>query len=152
MNKNYVLIDYENVQPKDMKGLDGDHYNVIVFVGSDQKKVTIEVASMLQRMGERADYIRISGNGDNALDFHIAYYIGLLSAKEPGASFYIVSKDKGFDPLIEHLKSKRVVVGRSKSVSELPLAKEGTSKQRPKKPRPLPHILSGYPSRERSRL
>lgn len=32
-------------------------------------------------MRERAEYIRISGNGSNALDFHIAFHIGELSAK-----------------------------------------------------------------------
>lgn len=128
MNKTYVLIDYENVQPKSMKSLDRGQYNVIVFVGSDQTKVTYELASVLQRMGDRADYIRISGNGSNALDFHIAYYIGMLSAKEPGAYFHIVSKDKGFDPLIEHLKSKHVRVVRSKSVPDLTLAKAEESK------------------------
>lgn len=128
MKKNYVLIDYENVQPDTMEALDRDHYSVIVFVGSNQARVTYEVASVLQRMGDRASYIRISGNGGNALDFHVAYYIGLLSAKEPGAYFHIVSKDKGFDPLIEHLKSKQVLVGRCKSVSDLPLVKAESSK------------------------
>lgn len=128
MKKNYVLIDYENVQPEAMEALDRDHYNVIVFVGSNQARVTYEVASVLQRMGDRASYIRISGNGGNALDFHIAYYIGCLCAKEPDAYFHIVSKDTGFDPLIEHLKSKQVLAGRSKSVSDLPLVKAESSK------------------------
>ena len=128
MKKNYVLIDYENVQPDAMEALDRDHYNVIVFVGSNQAKVTFEVASVLQRLGDRASYIRISGNGGNALDFHIAYYIGLLSAEEPSAYFHIVSKDKGFDPLIEHLRSKQVLAGRSTSVSDLPLVKAESSK------------------------
>ena len=128
MKKNYVLIDYENVQPDTMEALDKDHYNIIVFVGSNQARVTYEVASVLQRMGDRASYVRISGNGGNALDFHIAYYIGLLSVKEPDAYFHIVSMDKGFDPLIEHLKSKQVLVGRSKSVLELPLVKAETSR------------------------
>ena len=123
MKKNFVLIDYENVQPDAMEALDRSHYSVIVFVGSNQTRVTYEVASVLQRMGDRASYIRISGNGSNALDFHIAYYIGLLSTQEPDAHFHIVSKDSGFDPLIEHLRSKKVLAGRSKSVADLPLAK-----------------------------
>lgn len=128
MKKNYVLIDYENVQPDAMEALDRDHYNVIVFVGSNQTKVTHEVASVLQRMGDRASYVRISRKGGNALDFHIAYYIGRLSAEDPNAYFHIVSKDTGFDPLIEHLRSKRVLAGRSQSVSDLPLVKAESSK------------------------
>lgn len=128
MKKNYVLIDYENVQPEEMDALENEHFSVIVFVGANQAKVTFEVASVLQRMGDRASYIKISGSGKNALDFHIAYYLGKLSEKEPDAYFHIVSKDTGFDLLIEHLKSNKVSVRRVKSVTELPLVKAANSK------------------------
>ena len=62
MRTNYVLIDYENVQPEAMTVLNKEHFKVIVFVGANQAKVTFEVASVLQKMGERAEYIKISGN------------------------------------------------------------------------------------------
>jgi len=123
VKKNYVLIDYENVQPEVMAVLDREHFNVIVFVGANQGKVTYEFAAALQRMGERASYIKISGNGSNALDFHIAFYIGQIAASDPEAYFHIVSKDSGFDPLIQHLKSKKIFACRSKSVSDIPLVK-----------------------------
>jgi len=128
VKKNYVLIDYENVQPEEMDALEKEHFSVIVFVGANQAKVTFEVASVLQRMGDRASYIKISGSGKNALDFHIAYYLGKLSEKEPDAFFYIVSKDTGFDLLVEHLKAKKVSVGRVKCVTGLPLVKAAISK------------------------
>ena len=133
MKNNYVLIDYENVQPAAMAALEREHFHVIVFVGASQTKVTYEVASALQLMGDRAKYIKIAGNGSNALDFHIAYYIGMLSAKEPDAYFHIVSKDTGFDPLIQHLKSKKVLAGRVKSVTDLPLVKAAASKSAPER-------------------
>lgn len=123
MKKNYVLIDYENVQPDAMAALEQEHFSVVVFVGVNQAKVTFEVASVLQRMGERATYIKISGAGSNALDFHIAYYIGQLAAKEPDAYFHIVSKDTGFDPLLQHLKSNGISARRVKSIADLPLVK-----------------------------
>ena len=128
MKKNYVLIDYENVQPDFMAALEKEHFNVIVFVGANQAKVTFEVASVLQQLGSRAEYIKISGNGSNALDFHIAFYIGQIAAKEQDAYFHIVSKDTGFDPLIQHLKSKKILASRSKSVADIPLVKISNSK------------------------
>ena len=128
MRTNYVLIDYENVQPEAMAVLSKEHFKVIVFVGANQAKVTFEVASALQQMGERAEYIKISGNGSNALDFHIAYYIGLLASKEPEAYFHIVSKDTGFDPLINHLKGKKILACRSKDVTDIPIVKASNSK------------------------
>ncbi len=128
MKTNYVLIDYENVQPEAMAVLGEEHFKVIVFVGANQAKVTFDVASALQQMGDRAEYVKITGNGSNALDFHIAYYIGRLASIEPDAYFHIVSKDSGFDPLIQHLKAKKILACRSKDVTEIPLVKAANSK------------------------
>lgn len=128
MKSNFVLIDYENVQPEAMSALVEEHFNVIVFVGANQAKVSFEVASALQQLGDRAQYIKISGNGSNALDFHIAFYIGELASRHPNAFFHIVTKDTGFDPLIQHLKTRKILAGRSKSVVDIPIVKAASSK------------------------
>lgn len=128
MRTNYVLIDYENVQPEALSVLDEEHFKVLVFVGASQMKLTFEAAAALQRMGNRAEYIKISGNGSNALDFHIAFYIGQLASSDPTAYFHIISKDTGFDPLIQHLKSKKLFAARSRDVSEIPLVKVANTK------------------------
>jgi hypothetical protein len=88
---NYVLIDFESVQTRSLELLTHDHFKVIVFVGANQGKLPFEVAESLQQLGSRAEYIKISGRGPNALDFHIAYYIGRLAAEEPSAYFHIIS-------------------------------------------------------------
>ena len=41
MKTNYVLIDFENVQPKNLEALKGHGFKVIVFVGSKQTKVPL---------------------------------------------------------------------------------------------------------------
>lgn len=128
MRNNIVLIDFENVQPQSLDHLEQDHFRVLVFVGANQKKLPFEVAASLQRMGSRAEYIKICGNGSNALDFHIAYYIGALSAAEPSAYFHVVSRDTGFDPLIQHLKSRKVLAGRVKEIGEIPLVRAAGTK------------------------
>ena len=127
----YVLIDYENVQPADVVALEAEHFRVFLFVGASQTRIDVDVAAVLQRMGERAEYIRITGNGKNALDFHIAYYIGQLSAGNPDAHFHIVSKDTGFDPLLEHLGKKKISASRVASISVIPGAKVATPKSAP---------------------
>lgn len=133
MRTNYVLIDYENVQPSALSVLEKEHFKIIVFVGGGQSKVTFDVAAQLQRMGPNASYIKISGNGPNALDFHVAYYIGRLAASDPEAYFHIISKDKGFDPLIAHLKSNKILACRSGSVNDIPIVKAENSKTLPEK-------------------
>jgi hypothetical protein len=75
-----------------------------VFTGQHQSRVDIGLAAALQRLGTNAEYIQIVGSGKDALDFHIAFYIGKLAAEHPDATFTIVSKDTGFDPLRKHLE------------------------------------------------
>jgi len=117
---NYVLIDFENVQPKNLELLAEHPLKVYVFVGENQAKIPFDLADSMQLLGKDARYIKIAGTGQNALDFHIAYYVGLLAAKEPDASFYIISKDKGFDPLVRHLNSKKIHTQRQKDLGEIP--------------------------------
>jgi len=122
---NYVLIDYESVQPEDVSALKQDHFRVIVFVGARQTKIPFETAAALQQMGSNAEYVKISGTGPNALDFHIAFYIGQFAEKDPEAYFYIVSKDAGFDPLLNHLSTRKLRALRVKTVREIPVLKAG---------------------------
>jgi hypothetical protein len=120
---NFVLIDSENVKPQYIEKLKHEHFRVVVFVGANLKRLDFPIASALQSLGSNGSYVQISGHGPSALDFHIAYYIGKLSAAHPDAYFHIISKDKGFDPLIEHLKEQKISCSRSPSVLEIPLFK-----------------------------
>jgi len=148
LRTNYVLIDFENVQPDALVSLDAEHFKVKVFVGANQNKIAFETVSALQRMGEKAEYIKISGNGSNALDFHIAYYIGRIASQDPTAYFHIISKDAGFDPLIQHLKDQKVFAARSKDVADIPLLKAANSKTVPEK---VAVVLSNLQQRGASR-
>lgn len=123
MKKNYILIDYENVQPDFTNKLNEEHFCIYVFMGENQNKISVEFASFIQAMGSASKYIKISGNGNNALDFHIAYYIGDLTAKDPESFYHIISKDNGFDPLIKYLNEKKFHVYRWRSVDEIPAIK-----------------------------
>lgn len=123
MKTNYLLIDFENVQPKSLALLNGVSFKVLVFLGAHQAKIPVELATALQSLGADAAYVQISGNGPNAVDFHIAFTIGELSKTEPDAYFHIISKDTGFDPLIAYAKQKGLRVQRSKDIADIPLLK-----------------------------
>ena len=116
----YVLVDFENVQPKNLEILKEHPFRVLVFIGANQTKFPRHFVVAMQALGEQADYVEIAGSGPNALDFHIAYYIGELAAKEPEAQFHVISKDRGFDPLIRHLRGRNVRVRREKDLAEIP--------------------------------
>ena len=133
MRKNYILIDFENVHPKNLGILKGHDFKVILFLGANQNKITLELATAMQSLGDNAKYIQIEGNGPNALDFHIAFYIGEISAKDNNCYFHIISKDTGFDPLIRHLKTKKIYVQREKDISEIPLLKISNTESLPER-------------------
>ena len=71
--------------------------------------------------------------GKNALDFHIAYYIGRLATQHPDAFFHIVSRDTGFDPLVKHLKGQQILCQRSASIDRVPLVGVVDSKSMPER-------------------
>ncbi|MFT6549978.1 MAG: hypothetical protein ACJA1I_000004 [Zhongshania marina] len=127
MENNYVFIDFENVQPKNLELLGKHPFRVYVFVGANQTKISFDLASTMQDLGDNAKYIKIFGNGPNALDFHIAFYVGELAANNPKAYFHIISKDKGFDPLVSHLKTRGLKVQRFNDLAEIPVLRMAAS-------------------------
>ena len=128
MKNNYILIDYENVQPVNLEILNGHKFKLIVFVGANQKNVAFDFVAAMQNLGDSASYQKISGNGSNALDFHIAFYLGELAASDENAVFHVISRDKGFDPLLTHLRSRKIFARRRDDVSEISFIKVSTCK------------------------
>lgn len=109
----FVLIDYENVQTEDLRWLNQPHMNVLLFVGALQKKISTKLAVQMQELGSRAQYIQLEATGQNALDMCIAHHTGFILARMPTARFFIISKDKGYDPLIQFLTNRGVPIERS---------------------------------------
>ena len=123
MRKHYILIDYENVQPKSLSVLQGapnQAFRIMVFVGANQSKLPVELVSSMQGFGDKAQYVLITGSGRNALDFHIAYYLGTLTEFDPNGIFHVISKDTGYDQLIKHLSGKKINAARQKDLFEIP--------------------------------
>ena len=119
LKNNYILVDLENVQPTNLDTLSGRNFKVIVFVGANQAKLSFELAVAMQALGSNAAYIKIDGNGPNALDFHIAFYMGKIAEKDSNAYFHIISKDTGFDPLVKHLRDSKILAQRVADITEI---------------------------------
>ncbi|HTP75215.1 MAG TPA: PIN domain-containing protein, partial [Burkholderiaceae bacterium] len=99
----HVLIDWENVQPKDtdVRALVPEATDLWLFHGPDQKGVGAHHASF----GDRATPVRVARAGKNALDFHLSFYLGYIASKQPDARFVAISNDKGYGPMLEHAQS-----------------------------------------------
>ena len=129
MMKNVILIDYENVHVEKLNLLTGIDSEVWVFVGPSQSTVPVELLVSAQNSGVPLKWVETSRQGKNALDFHIAYYLGQMSWVESKPYFHIVSKDKGYEALIEHMRAQKLFVDRIASLEELPLLKKKNAEE-----------------------
>lgn len=118
MARALLLVDFENVQQVDLSRLQDDT-DAIVFVGASQKAVPIELVASAQRLGARVEWHRVDGNGGNALDFHIACHLGRVLERASHLCCIVLSKDKGFDPLLRQLNTFGLACRRIESLSEL---------------------------------
>lgn len=116
----YVLIDLENVMPDDFSRLNREDVRTYLFAGELQEKIKIATVVDVQPLGDKVKWVRMAGSGKNALDFHLAFYLGELFAKDPKGIYYFVSNDKGFDPLVAHVKMLGGTITRIGNLKKLP--------------------------------
>ena len=110
----HILIDFENVQPdpEQLNRLDNENCHIWLFLGKlQQKSLSVELCEALCKFGQNVHFVRIAKTGKNALDFYLAYYLGKITEQDSDALVCILSKDGGFDVLIEHLKDNRLCSG-----------------------------------------
>jgi hypothetical protein len=118
MTQKLLLVDFENVQQIDLARLD-DSFQIIIFVGAAQKSIPIELVTNAQKLGSRIEWQRVDASGSNALDFFIACQLGRVLEKSPQLQCIVLSKDKGFDPLLRHLSKTGLKCKRLNSLLEL---------------------------------
>ena len=118
MQQTILLVDYENIHHIDLSLIEDEEIEIKIFVGQAQNKIPFGLVETAQKFGTRIEWIKIDGAGNNALDFHIAFYLGKLSL-ESEVKFLILSKDKGYDPLIKHVNKSQIGCQRIQSLWEL---------------------------------
>ena len=122
--RNIILIDYENLQVKNLDDVYHLDVDIYVFRGPTQNKLPAELIESAQKFGSRITWIKTSRQGHNALDFHIAYFVGQIVQSDLKVFFHIVSKDDGFDALIDFMKERKLFIDRVESIDDIPLVKK----------------------------
>lgn len=116
---NHVLVDFENVHQVDLTLIGAKSVSFTLMVGAKQTKLDSDLVEKLMAHASSVQLVKLKSSGKNALDFALAYYLGRAALADPTAHFYIVSKDGGFDPLIDHLRARHIQVHRHVSCAEL---------------------------------
>ena len=126
MDLTYILVDFENIQPTDMGLLHGNQYRLILFRGPHQNKLDFGIVESLQPLGDRVTHVQSDKHGKNALDLHIAFYMGRIleglevdgSSESEATRFVVISHDGGFDALMDHVQSLGYSAKKAASIRE----------------------------------
>ena len=97
------LIDFENVHSEGMHGVDhlSDTDEVVIFYSNNADSISFDILHKLMFCKSKLSYYRIKRGGKNALDFQLSCYLGYRIKQDPDAEFYIISKDNGYDFIMD---------------------------------------------------
>jgi len=107
-----VFVDFENFTEiiDDIKKINA---KIVVLVGLHQAKRSFDFADKLLDSVYSVELLKVKANGEkDALDFFIAYYLGVYTNSNKKLKFTICSNDKGYDPLINHLRGNGINIKR----------------------------------------
>ena len=126
----WAFVDYENVGS--LESLDLEKYQrLIIFCGPRHRKLNLGEIPTTSFC--HLELIRMASTGNNNLDFHLAFYLGLHHLKAgKGVTFEVISNDKGFDGVIAHLTEMGRGCSRVNSVKKK-VAKKAAKKEVVKK-------------------
>ena len=136
------LVDYENVNLNGMVGIENleetDH--VVVFLGNNTGAIPIEWHIRILDSKAQVKYIKCGKVSKNYLDFQLATFCGYIMAGLDHEKVYVVSKDKGFDSIVDFWTDNKegIQIARIEAIDESlgiprPMNKEKGRNQKQKK-------------------
>jgi hypothetical protein len=153
---NHIFVDFENVHDVDPAVIGARSVSLTLLLGARQTKLDAALVEKLMLHAATVQLVRLTTSGENALDFALAYYVGRAVMADPTGWFHIVSKDTGFDPLIEHLRSRHIHAYRHDDFTALTFsgpAKPPSSPPEDLMPRVLEHLakhVNNRPKRKKT--
>ena len=135
-SKHHIYVDFENVQNIRLQLIAGKPVTVTLVLGSRQKSLPVELTQALLEYAPQVRLVETKASGKNALDFVLACELGGRCATDQQSGYYIVSRDKGFDAIIDHLTQHRIRVARYESFAGIPVLKPESRSPGIKKPTP----------------
>jgi hypothetical protein len=114
----YIFVDYENVHEVDLDLIEHKTVVVLIILGERHKSLPLKMVRQIQKFSTQVRLIEAGRSGRNALDFVLAYHVGVESSRDPAGIVHVVSRDTGFDALIEHLQKNQISARRHESFAQ----------------------------------
>lgn len=101
------LVDFENVHSEGLKGIDHleETDKVYLFYSPNADSITFETHFKLIRSKANIEMFEAKRTGKNAIDFHLSTFLGYLLATDAEETFFVVSKDNGFQYAFDFWRS-----------------------------------------------
>jgi hypothetical protein len=109
---NHVLVDFENVSQLDFSGFGERVIKLTLLLGKNQTRLESRLVEQLLAHAADVHFVQLASTAKNAVDFALTYYLGRAVCADPTGFFHVISKDKGFDPLVAHLSTQHVKISR----------------------------------------
>ena len=118
INNRLYLVDYENVSDAGLVGVDqlSNHDVVVIFYGSKVKSIAYESLIAITGSSASIEHVKAEKTAKNYLDFQLTTYLGYKLGQKTYSEIYIISKDSGFDAVVDFWSEKRYSIKRQESV------------------------------------
>src|SRR4051812_44275090 len=93
----HIFVDFENVHEVDLDLVADKAVVVHLILGERHKTLPLEMVKCLLKYDKQVHLVEAGKSGKNALDFVLAYRVGVESVADPKGFFHVVSRDTGFD-------------------------------------------------------
>ncbi len=123
------LIDLENVNDSGFIGIENltENDKIVIFYSLNSCKVSMTTHFQLESTKAKKEYKGVKVGGKNALDFQLSTYLGYLVATEKNTDFAIVSKDEGFNFVVDFWEKEDIKITRCENLNGL--TKENVEKE-----------------------
>ena len=129
------FVDYENVGDQGLAGARSltEKDRIIVFYNDRIKSIAFDAYIEMTETRAKVEHIKIVKTGKNYLDFQLITYLGFLLGKGEKDFVYLITKDKGFDSVVDFWKGRNVNICRRECIKG-DKGKSETTKQNRTKP------------------
>lgn len=114
------LVDFENVHDDGLEGIKGltDADKVIIFYGTQIKSIPFDRHVELMNTKAHVEYFKTKKIAKNYLDFQLTSHLGYLIGKGEKGAVHIISKDTGYDSVVDYWKGYGIKIDRKVSIQE----------------------------------
>lgn len=112
------LVDYENVNKDGLNGigkLDSNN-SVYIFYSEKADSMTFGLHRRLMETKANVEFFKVTVGTKNSLDFQLVSFLGYKIAKNEEENYVIVSKDTGYNSVVEFWSRKKISISRWESI------------------------------------